>query len=119
MSERRRKVTTEIGALFKSIDIFGSSIGFTFDGGHSRYRTYYGACATLVLYTVLLFYSSISLQNFIQTTDAAMSSYTTHNFFNYTHEFTSDMGLQIAFGFGEFKSGEKKTYEEIKDYGTL
>jgi hypothetical protein len=48
-----------------------------------------------------------------------MSSYTSPNYFNYTHEFTSEKGLHLAFGFGEFSSGEKKTYEEIKDYGTL
>jgi hypothetical protein len=48
-----------------------------------------------------------------------MSSFITHNYFGNTHMFTSEMGLQVAFGIGEFSPSEKEPYSSVVDYGVL
>jgi len=80
-------------AAFKSIDIFGQQINFTFDGGRPKYKTLSGAFTTFMLFVIVIFFATITLIRFTIQSEAMLSTHITKNYFNYANEFTSADGF--------------------------
>jgi hypothetical protein len=54
-AQRQSKWNRALG-LFKSIDIFGHKVQLNFNG-ENTFKTIFGACVTLVIYTILSYYA--------------------------------------------------------------
>ena len=103
--------------VFHEMDAFGQSYQFKLPGNKKKFKTTLGVVITIIIAIILLYYGTIRLLKLIYRKDSEVSEVYQDSYFSADDVFTSEDGLQFAFGITSFDANT----ESIEDpaYGYL
>ena len=106
MVDKRRKSFDSLKEKVLDIDAYGRSFGFRMPNNKDKFSSWHGVFITLLIYSMLAVHGYIKLDTLLNYGDTTIMESMEADYYNYTYTFSSDQGLNFAFGVASFGSNE-------------